>query len=353
MRAGTKGDYEVGYGKPPRGTGFKKGLSGNPRGRPPGSKNLATLLNDALNDALNEPVTITENGRRRKITKREAVIKQLVNKSASSDARSLKILLDLMLSLELPQNFDRVVQSWDTANKATELSDFSMCTSWGIKGKDLYLLDVAPAHGISRAQARHARAIRAVPAQCRADRGQGLGYPADPGADPRGRPRRHPLPAAIRKVMRMHAQTAMIENGFFRVPESAPWLAQYLNELTVFPNGRHDDQVDSTTQLLDWFKEGGGPSSNAGLFELYRQRAEELRRGADAGPSGPPARPALRLACPAVFRHPPRRGTRRHGRNDARGRRATAASRVGEGRSRNQARTGFGGLIRQSRESPS
>jgi hypothetical protein len=53
-----------------------------------------------LNDALNEPVTITENGRRRKITKREAVIKQLVNKSASADARSLKILLDLMLNLE-------------------------------------------------------------------------------------------------------------------------------------------------------------------------------------------------------------------------------------------------------------
>jgi hypothetical protein len=53
-----------------------------------------------LNDALNEPVTITENGRRRKITKREAVIKQLVNKSASSDARSLKMLLDLMVNLE-------------------------------------------------------------------------------------------------------------------------------------------------------------------------------------------------------------------------------------------------------------
>jgi hypothetical protein len=38
--------------------------------------------------------------------------------------------------------FDRVVQSWDTANKASELSDFSVCTSWGIKGKDLYLLHV-------------------------------------------------------------------------------------------------------------------------------------------------------------------------------------------------------------------
>jgi Family of unknown function (DUF5681) len=96
MLAGTKGDYEIGYGKPPRNCGFKKGQSGNPRGRPPGSKNLTTLLNDELN----ELVTVTENGRRRKITKREAVIKQLVNKSASADARSLKILLDLMLNLE-------------------------------------------------------------------------------------------------------------------------------------------------------------------------------------------------------------------------------------------------------------
>jgi hypothetical protein len=50
--------------------------------RPPGAKNLTTLLNDALN----EPVTITENGRRRKITTREAVIKQLVDKSAVGPA---------------------------------------------------------------------------------------------------------------------------------------------------------------------------------------------------------------------------------------------------------------------------
>jgi hypothetical protein len=43
---------------------------------------------------------------------------------------------------EFPQNLERVVQSWDTANKATELSDFSVCTSWGIAGKNLYLVDV-------------------------------------------------------------------------------------------------------------------------------------------------------------------------------------------------------------------
>ena len=53
------------------------------------------------------------------------------------------------------------------------------------------------------------------------------------------------------KVMRMHAQTAMIENGFVHLPDAAPWLAQYLHELTVFPHGKHDDQFDSTAQILD------------------------------------------------------------------------------------------------------
>jgi len=57
------------------------------------------------------------------------------------------------------------------------------------------------------------------------------------------------------KAMRMHAQTAIIENGFVRVAESAPWLVEYLHELTAFPNGKHDDQLDSTAQLLDWFKQ--------------------------------------------------------------------------------------------------
>jgi hypothetical protein len=81
------------------------------------------------------------------------------------------------------------------------------------------------------------------------------------------------------KVMRMHAQTAMIENGFVHLPDAAPWLAQYLHELTVFPHGKHDDQVDSTAQLLDWYKQGaGGPTSNRGIFELYWRRAEEAHR---------------------------------------------------------------------------
>ena len=89
-------DYEVGYGKPPRHTRFRKGQSGNPQGRPKGSQNLTTLLSEALN----EPVVVAENGRRRKITMRQAIIKQLVKRSATADLRAMKILLDMVRDLE-------------------------------------------------------------------------------------------------------------------------------------------------------------------------------------------------------------------------------------------------------------
>jgi hypothetical protein len=92
----NKRDYDVGYGKPPRHSRFQKGQSGNPRGRPSGSKNLSTLLSEALN----EPVIVTENGKRRKISKRQAVITQLVNQSAKGDFRAAKILLDILHDIE-------------------------------------------------------------------------------------------------------------------------------------------------------------------------------------------------------------------------------------------------------------
>ena len=89
-------DYEVGYRKPPRHTRFNKGQSGNPKGRPGGAKNLSTLLSEALN----EPVIVAENGGRRTISKRQAIIKQLVNQSAKGDWRATKLLLDIQLDIE-------------------------------------------------------------------------------------------------------------------------------------------------------------------------------------------------------------------------------------------------------------
>jgi hypothetical protein len=89
-------DYEVGYGKPPRHTRFQKGRSGNPAGRPRGKKNLATLLSGALD----QKIIVVENGRRKKISKREAIVTQLVNKSASADLKATQILLAMLRDVE-------------------------------------------------------------------------------------------------------------------------------------------------------------------------------------------------------------------------------------------------------------
>ena len=89
-------DYQVGYGKPPQHTRFKKGESGNPSGRPKGSKNLTTLLEKELK----QRVVVTENGRRRSITKQEAMVKHLVNKAVSGDRSLMQLLLDEIRLLE-------------------------------------------------------------------------------------------------------------------------------------------------------------------------------------------------------------------------------------------------------------
>jgi hypothetical protein len=89
-------DYEVGYGKPPPQTRFVKGQSGNPRGRSPGAKNMKTLLTKALN----ELVVVTDQGGRRKVSKREAIVTQLVNRSAKADFKAIQILLGMLRDIE-------------------------------------------------------------------------------------------------------------------------------------------------------------------------------------------------------------------------------------------------------------
>jgi hypothetical protein len=84
--------YDVGFRKPPLHTRFKKGRSGNPKGRPVGQKNMNSLITRALNRS----VTVTENGRRKKVTKREAIVMQLVNKSASADLTAIRMLFGLL-----------------------------------------------------------------------------------------------------------------------------------------------------------------------------------------------------------------------------------------------------------------
>jgi len=86
----NKGPFEVGFGKPPRSMRFKPGQSGNPNGRPRGARNFAV----AIEQELVTRVTVTENGRRRRISKREVIAKHLVNKAASGDLKAIPLLLN-------------------------------------------------------------------------------------------------------------------------------------------------------------------------------------------------------------------------------------------------------------------
>jgi hypothetical protein len=90
----------VGYGFPPESTRFKKGVSGNPKGRPKGSLNVSTVFVKALR----QKVVINEHGKRRTVTKLEAALKQLVNKAATGDLRALHQLLELARDAEMKQN---------------------------------------------------------------------------------------------------------------------------------------------------------------------------------------------------------------------------------------------------------
>jgi len=171
---------------------------------------------------------------------------------------------------------------------------------WGILGKELYLLDVLRRRMEYPALKRAVRdqyALRRPSVVLIENKASGTQLIQELVADglhavTRYQPRQDKVmrsrrcqrqclsrQAKLRFAESMHAQTAMIENGFVHLPKAAPWLSAYLHELTVFPNGRHDDQVDSTAQLLDWFKGGAGPSSNAGIWHSYNERYEAQRAG--------------------------------------------------------------------------
>jgi hypothetical protein len=93
------GTEQIGFCRPPQATRFKKGFSGNPKGRPKHSLNVAT----AFIKASREKVIINEGGKRKTVTKLEAALKQLVNKAASGDHRSCQQLIDLAHDAEAKQ----------------------------------------------------------------------------------------------------------------------------------------------------------------------------------------------------------------------------------------------------------
>lgn len=104
-------DEPVGYGKPPKATRFKKGRSGNPSGRP---KRTATQL-ELLRRELAQRVTVTEGGRKRRLTKGELVAKQLVTRAVKGEVAALRMMLRMteLLDAEVQREGEGAISEKD------------------------------------------------------------------------------------------------------------------------------------------------------------------------------------------------------------------------------------------------
>ena len=124
--------YDIGYRKPPKDKQFKKGASGNPKGRPKGSKNFVTLLDQELSRS----IVVTENGKKKKLTKQEAMIKRLVAAGLSGDLKTLMAIFEMKrrtggldaagepASL-LPDNYQSILNDYVAARSDAEASNRS------------------------------------------------------------------------------------------------------------------------------------------------------------------------------------------------------------------------------------
>ena len=153
-----------------------------------------------------------------------------------------------------------ITQSWDTAQKAGQRNDFSVCETWAEDPSgDSFLLEVY------RARLEYPQLKRAAIAQRQKwspeailieDKGHGTALLQEL----RGMPGFRAIEIAPEgdKLTRMSVESAALEAGRVWLPESAPWLADFEGECTNFPLVTHDDQVDAMSQYLRWQRERQG-----------------------------------------------------------------------------------------------
>ena len=148
---------------------------------------------------------------------------------------------------EIPQEIENVIQSWDTATKSTQLADYSVCTTWGLHDKTVYLLDVwrkkVDYPALKAAAIELARRYR--PKTILVE-DKSSGTPLIQELAQVGIYCVKPCRPTLEKAVRLSTVTGLLETGQVRFPVRAPWWSDYLTELITFPRGRYDDQVDST-----------------------------------------------------------------------------------------------------------
>ena len=201
---------------------------------------------------------------------------------------------------DLPAKFEMIFQSWDTANKPTELSDYSVCSTWGVHASHLYLLN------IYRKRVGYPELKRAVRDQAEAfgpetilieDKASGTQLIQELIDD--GVHSIKKYEPTMDKIMRMHSITSTIENGFVHVPDRAAWLGEYRHELPTCPTANNDAQADSPSPALDWFT--SSVRGGYGLLEYAKKESERLSAAHNAA-GVPTSRPCS--GCRGVMSQP-------------------------------------------------
>jgi predicted phage terminase large subunit-like protein len=148
----------------------------------------------------------------------------------------------------------QIIQSWDTASKAEEMHDWSACTTWLIHDKQYYLLDVYRKRlefpDLKRQIVTQANkwSTRSVLIE---DKAAGIQLIQDLNREHREL-NIIPIVPNHDKVTRLMGMTPAIEASRVSLPNEAHWLADFRSEILHFPKGKHDDQVDSLSQFLEW-----------------------------------------------------------------------------------------------------
>ena len=145
-------------------------------------------------------------------------------------------------------------KAWDTAMKAKDTNDYSVCLTFLVRNKNQYfLIDLYRSRlefpELTRLVSSHAQRHQAS-AILIEDRVSGTSLIQQARAN--GLSGIIPMQPTTDKLSRMYVQSPKLEAGSLFVPKSAPWLDDFLTEYLAFPKSRHDDQIDALSQFLDW-----------------------------------------------------------------------------------------------------
>lgn len=156
---------------------------------------------------------------------------------------------------ELPERFSYLLQSWDTAQKDGEMNDFSVCTTWGLFDGRYYLLHTFRKRCtfpvLKRAVVDLYNRLRPAKLLIE-DKSSGISLVQELQSEGvYGIEAYKPLPGSDKHI-RLAAQSIKFEAGHVYLPRNEPWLDEYVQEIIGFPGSKYDDQVDSTTQALDY-----------------------------------------------------------------------------------------------------